>query len=125
MGELSGLLLVLIWFDKKIFKIVGYFNIFNFLYCPAENITLVPFHFLKCELPNVFVQQSMYIPLLSHYIGLVNTSEWTMHLVVISLFASLLAPFAGFFASGLKRGLKIKVYLEGFLEHFPRAWRIS
>ena len=31
-----------------------------------------------------------------------------MHSLVLSLFASLVAPFGGFFASGFKRAIKIK-----------------
>jgi phosphatidate cytidylyltransferase len=31
-----------------------------------------------------------------------------MHTFVLSLFASLISPFGGFFASGFKRALKIK-----------------
>jgi phosphatidate cytidylyltransferase len=32
-----------------------------------------------------------------------------IHAVVFALFASLIAPFGGFFASGFKRAIKIKV----------------
>lgn len=35
-------------------------------------------------------------------------SEFNKHAMIMSLFASLIAPFGGFFASGLKRALKIK-----------------
>lgn len=34
-----------------------------------------------------------------------------MHVAVIGLFASIIGPFGGFFASGLKRSIKIKVKL--------------
>lgn len=34
-----------------------------------------------------------------------------IHAVVMAIFASLIAPFGGFFASGLKRAFKIKVAL--------------
>jgi CDP-diglyceride synthetase len=33
------------------------------------------------------------------------------HAAVFSIFASIIAPFGGFFASGLKRGLQIKVFI--------------
>jgi len=32
-----------------------------------------------------------------------------LHVLVMAVFASLIAPFGGFFASGLKRAFKIKV----------------
>lgn len=41
-------------------------------------------------------------------IGTIYTSEFSIHCVVIAIFASLVAPFGGFFASGIKRALKIK-----------------
>ena len=34
--------------------------------------------------------------------------------MVLSLFASLIAPFGGFFASGFKRAIKIKVKFRKF-----------
>lgn len=33
----------------------------------------------------------------------------TLHSLALSIFASLLAPFGGFFASGFKRAFKVKV----------------
>ncbi len=33
----------------------------------------------------------------------------SLHVMVMGLFASLIGPFGGFFASGLKRSIKIKV----------------
>ena len=40
--------------------------------------------------------------------GDVLVSEMQLHAVVLAVFASLVAPFGGFFASGFKRALKIK-----------------
>ena len=68
----------------------------------------MPFKIPRCELPHVFQARSMYIPLLSDFIGNVHTSEFIIHVYAFSLFAGLIAPFGGFFASALKRGLKIK-----------------
>jgi hypothetical protein len=36
------------------------------------------------------------------------------HAIVFSLFASLIAPFGGFYASAIKRAYKIKVWIIGF-----------
>ena len=41
-------------------------------------------------------------------VGDVMLSEFNVHLWIMTIFACLIAPFGGFFASGLKRGLKIK-----------------
>ena len=40
-----------------------------------------------------------------------------MHAAVIALFAALIAPFGGFFASGLKRALKIKDFSDSIPGH--------
>ena len=37
--------------------------------------------------------------------------------MIIALFAAVIAPFGGFFASGLKRGLKIKDFAESIPGH--------
>jgi len=47
----------------------------------------------------------------------VQLSEAQIHAAVISLFATLIAPFGGFFASGLKRGLKIKDFSDSIPGH--------
>ena len=47
----------------------------------------------------------------------VSISEAQIHAAVISLFATLIAPFGGFFASGLKRGLKIKDFSDSIPGH--------
>lgn len=35
-------------------------------------------------------------------------NDFSIHASIMSLFASMIAPFGGFFASGFKRSLKIK-----------------
>ena len=75
----------------------------------------MPFQFKSCELPSIFAKRYIDIPVVSLVFGKVFTSEWAIHLLIICLFAGLIAPFGGFFASGLKRGLKIKVCSAGLL----------
>lgn len=48
------------------------------------------------------------MPLYSSTFGKVVISEFEIHCLVLSLFTSLISPFGGFFASGLKRAMKIK-----------------
>jgi phosphatidate cytidylyltransferase len=79
------------------------------MYCPHHEISLVPFQFETCELPSMYQRRYIWIPLVSQIFGRIYTSEFVLHATVIALFGSIVAPFAGFFASGLKRGLKIKV----------------
>ena len=47
----------------------------------------------------------------------INISPAQIHGAVIALFASVIAPFGGFFASGLKRGLKIKDFADSIPGH--------
>jgi len=66
----------------------------------------------------------MYIPILSYFFGDIITMEFKIHCVVIAIFAALVAPFGGFFASGIKRAYKIKDFDDvipghgGFLDRF-------
>lgn len=39
-------------------------------------------------------------------------SPFLLHSVILAMFASFIAPFGGFFASGFKRAFKIKVVLK-------------
>ena len=50
-------------------------------------------------------------------LGPIELSPAQIHAVVISLFATLIAPFGGFFASGLKRGMKIKDFADSIPGH--------
>ena len=40
-----------------------------------------------------------------------------LHAVVMAIFASIIAPFGGFFASGFKRGFKIKDFGDSIPGH--------
>jgi phosphatidate cytidylyltransferase len=42
-------------------------------------------------------------------LGFISITRLQCHILVLSLFASIIGPFGGFFASGLKRAIKIKV----------------
>lgn len=48
-----------------------------------------------------------------------STSVWPLqfHAVVLAAFASIIAPFGGFFASGFKRGFKIKDFGDSIPGH--------
>ncbi len=63
-------------------------------------------------MPDTFVVRDLYIPGLSHLIGPLHASEFLVHCAVIAFFAGLVAPFGGFFASGLKRALRIKDFAD-------------
>jgi len=90
-------------------------SISNFLYCPVQTISLFPFNLPHCVKDPMFLQTDIHIPYLSDHFGTFYTSQFELFFYGIVVYASLIAPFGGFFASGLKRGLEMKVGLIEFL----------
>lgn len=72
----------------------------------------------------MFVKRTISIPWFSQFTGDFYTNEFAIHCCIIAIFASLIAPFGGFFASGLKRGFKVKDFADvipghgGFTDRF-------
>ena len=99
-------------------------QLLQFMLCPQDQLVMTPFQPIKCEIIHTFTLRKMTIPLLNPVIGSVTCSEFIIHCIILSFIASLIAPFGGFFASGLKRGLKIKDFADtipghgGFLDRF-------
>lgn len=80
--------------------------------CPSVDFSAIPFQVINCEIPPVF------IPLSRTYFGYnFMISDFQLHALVFSLFASLISPFGGFFGSGLKRALKVKDFGESIPGH--------
>lgn len=84
-------------------------DFFQFLICPCETLEGSLFQ-LRCSPPEVFVlsQYSMPWPLdaLSGS-DTVSLYPVQLHALALATFASFVAPFGGFFASGIKRAYKI------------------
>ncbi|GBC05929.1 hypothetical protein RclHR1_06500011 [Rhizophagus clarus] len=89
----------------------------DYMICPAQDLTTTAFSGkLTCEPNPVFIPQRY--DLNPWLIGLFrrffkeSRSIWIAplqwHVLVMACFASLIAPFGGFFASGVKRAFKIK-----------------
>lgn len=73
--------------------------------CPADQLYLWPFPpALHCEPNAVFVKTLINLPLL----GARELYPIQLHGLVYGLFASLVAPFGGFFASAIKRAYRKK-----------------
>lgn len=121
------------WFSTLVLAILMAFGVsslnkdsglLQFLLCPQDNLVIVPFQPITCEVAHTFTLRPMKIPWLYPFIGDVVCSEFIIHCIILSIFASVIAPFGGFFASGLKRGLKIKDFADtipghgGFLDRF-------
>lgn len=80
----------------------------NSFLCPQNKFTIMPFVMENCETPFVFKIRQIWVIGYSNFFGKIETSEFAIHMIFFVLFASLIAPFGGFFASALKRSLKIK-----------------
>ncbi|KAG7838761.1 hypothetical protein KL919_001287 [Ogataea angusta] len=87
---------------------------YNYFICPIENYNDLQVNCLtgvSCEPNPVFIHQIYKIPAdVAKIVGkeYVQIKPIYLHATILSLFASLIAPFGGFFASGLKRAFKIK-----------------
>jgi CDP-diglyceride synthetase len=74
-----------------------------------KNITLIPFTKLECD--NRDITGSFTTSFDFYYYGIIEfqMKNIQFHAFFLSLFASLLAPLGGLFASGFKRSIEIKV----------------
>lgn len=77
----------------------------QFLVCPKEELTLTPFDFATCDVANIFVPHEY-----NFYNHTIQIAEFQIHAMILALFASFVSPFGGFFASGFKRAIKVKVF---------------
>jgi CDP-diglyceride synthetase len=73
------------------------------LVCPQKDLLLVPFNHPACK---NFLLDTIVI---DFKIFQVRPTYLMLYTLGLAVFASLIAPFGGFFASGLKRTINIKV----------------
>ncbi len=74
-----------------------------------KNITAIPFAKIECDTHDI---TGKYIATFdTYYFGVkeIHMKNIQYHAFFLSLFASLLAPLGGLFASGFKRSIEIKV----------------
>ncbi|KAK9462917.1 cytidylyltransferase family-domain-containing protein [Lipomyces oligophaga] len=101
------------WISTVVFgMILAHFLIKSkYLICPIVDLSTNIFSGLDC-IPNpVFVPHTFKVP--QFIVPLVHRTSFEIepihfHVMVMATFASLIAPFGGFFASGLKRTFQIK-----------------
>lgn len=121
-GFVGALLITLVfaWFWA------GFFQRFDYMVCPAISLGMSVFNPPLCKINPVFATHSTALPeglaqVLTNLVGRPVTSiSWTpfqWHAVVMAAFASLVAPFGGFFASGFKRAFKIKDFGDSIPGH--------
>lgn len=83
----------------------------DYMICPAENLSTHLYNFPHCDLNPIYIPQVYQLPaniveLTGH--ELITFKPFYFHAAILATFASLIAPFGGFFASGLKRAFGIK-----------------
>lgn len=97
--------------------VTGKISHYQQITCPANELTIVPFMALKCDRPYIYDPQTYNLPFKLGPVDHIDLSPAQIHSAVIALFAAVIAPFGGFFASGLKRGLKIKDFSDSIPGH--------
>ncbi|KAG9294527.1 hypothetical protein G9A89_008638 [Geosiphon pyriformis] len=104
------------WIFTIIFGVIwgSFLSKFNYMICPVKDISVNVFTGLTCEINPVFVAQRYVLnPWLQGLFRRIFFSDirevWIApiqwHVLVMACFASSIAPFGGYFASGLKRAL--------------------
>lgn len=103
-----------------------YFQRFNYLICPAVSLGMNAFQDIQCTPNPVFQWHALVLPasvadlassLLHTKITSIPYTPFQLHSLVMAAFASLVAPFGGFFASGFKRAFNIKDFGDSIPGH--------
>ena len=81
----------------------------NFWTCAPEHFNYGLFEDWQCETPlPIYVEQEYTLPITFMGYSSVKIVPAVFYTIVFALYASLFAPFVGFFASGFKRAVSIK-----------------
>ncbi|KAM0791786.1 hypothetical protein ACM66B_004049 [Microbotryomycetes sp. NB124-2] len=99
---------------------------YNYMICPVQDLSSNAFSNIQCTPNHVFVWRQFPLPswiadpikdLTGHRFTSIPWAPFQMHTVVLAVFASLVAPFGGFFASGFKRAFNIKDFGDSIPGH--------
>ncbi|KAG6911135.1 hypothetical protein DXG01_003875 [Tephrocybe rancida] len=94
-----------------------YFMRFDYMICPVHDLGVSAWNPTRCTPNPVFVWNEWEIwkpvavflsTLFGRTVSTISYAPYQYHLLLLSFFASLVAPFGGFFASGFKRAFNIK-----------------
>jgi len=103
-----------------------FFMRFDYMICPAQNLGISAWSSVQCTPNPVFVwrEWEMWAPLrvlvsslVGHPVSTIPYAPYQFHLLVMACFASLVAPFGGFFASAFKRAFDIKDFGDSIPGH--------
>jgi len=94
---------------------------YKYFICPVNDLGANIFTGLECVPNPVFIPHTYRLPFVPHNWSFLPTtltvSPMQFHILLMSTFASLIAPFGGFFASGLKRTFNIKDFGDSIPGH--------
>jgi phosphatidate cytidylyltransferase len=90
---------------------------YSYFTCPVNDLGANIFTGLHCTPNPVFKAQPRYLPAWTQVTRPFMIQPVQYHIFVLATFASLIAPFGGFFASGLKRSFKIKDFGDSIPGH--------
>lgn len=94
---------------------------YKYFICPVNDLGANIFTGLECEVNPVFIARTYQLPMVppdwTFLPTKITVSPMQFHILVMSTFASLIAPFGGFFASGLKRTFNIKDFGDSIPGH--------
>ncbi|KAF8482665.1 cytidylyltransferase family-domain-containing protein [Russula ochroleuca] len=102
------------------------FSQLNYMICPVHDLGVNAWSNMKCTPNPVFVWREWVIwkpvakflsTILPGEINTISYMPYQFHLLFMACFASLVAPFGGFFASGFKRAFNIKDFGDSIPGH--------
>ncbi|KAJ3098500.1 hypothetical protein HDU97_003956 [Phlyctochytrium planicorne] len=108
------------------FFFCGFIVQFPYFICPVRDMKTSSLSGVTCTPNPVFLKADYHldpamVSLLWHISGneikTVSIAPFQLHAIVMALFASLIAPFGGFFASGAKRAFKLKDFGDSIPGH--------
>ena len=91
------------------FLLASAFSNSDYFICPIHDIRTNIFNYKSCAKNPVFVYELYNLPFMNISLPIAPIQ---FHALVMVCFASLIAPFGGFFASGVKRAFKIKDFAD-------------
>lgn len=84
---------------------------YSYMICPVHDLDENIFSHLSCDVNPIFLPQQYRIPpIIAEFVEMdvITLKPIYFHSLNLASFASLIAPFGGFFASGLKRTFQVK-----------------
>ena len=112
-GFIGGLLSTVAWAYLVIYiQFAHFLSQFEYVICPREDISIIPFVWTPCDNGDLLLPRTRTFMNFS-----ISLSNLEINSMVLGFFAGFIAPFGGFFASGVKRAFKIKDFGDSIPGH--------